>query len=165
MPGMLLHVWHPSTQEGEAGGSKIHGQLGVHSKLSATMDYIMRPCHKKESSPPKRLINLWCYIVSFFENRFWLSCLIMPQIVVLFLILIVWLWIPKFPQKKTLKDCEIQLFRICHIDQCEQISFFELRNQHFSSISPVVILPKNNLMQCRESSSEDPAKVGFFLSS
>lgn len=57
--------------------------------------------------------------------------------------------------------------RSAAIDQLELIvvGFYKLRNQLFSPTSPEVIFSKNNLLQPRGASSEDPAKFGCFLSS
>jgi hypothetical protein len=47
-PGLVVHVYNPSTKEAEVGGSWVQGQHGLQSKFKATLGYIARPCLKKQ---------------------------------------------------------------------------------------------------------------------
>jgi hypothetical protein len=39
---VVVHTCHPSTQEDEAGELQIHAQLGLYSKIEASLSYIVR---------------------------------------------------------------------------------------------------------------------------
>jgi hypothetical protein len=44
---VVVHPYNFSTQEAEVGGSRAHGQPGLHGKFQVTLGYIARPCLKK----------------------------------------------------------------------------------------------------------------------
>jgi hypothetical protein len=43
---MMAFAYNPSTQETEEGESGVQGQPGLHSKLQASLNYIVRSCQK-----------------------------------------------------------------------------------------------------------------------
>jgi hypothetical protein len=56
-PGMVVFTCNPRIQETEAKGSRIEGQLGLHSEFQANLDYLVRPYlkrNKKQTQKPKR---------------------------------------------------------------------------------------------------------------
>jgi hypothetical protein len=51
---MVVHSCNPSTQEVEAGGSQIRGQLGLHSKFQTSLGYIVRPCLQNKQTTKQK---------------------------------------------------------------------------------------------------------------
>lgn len=47
------HNCKPRTQEGEAGGSGVLGQLGLYNEFKASLNYIVRPCLKTKTKSSK----------------------------------------------------------------------------------------------------------------
>jgi hypothetical protein len=51
---MVTHPYNLSTQETEAGGSRVQSQSGLQNEFTASLDYIVRPCLKKKKKKKKR---------------------------------------------------------------------------------------------------------------
>jgi hypothetical protein len=46
-PTIVVHAYNPSTQEVEAGGSQVQGQLGLHQEFKASQGYIAKVSLKR----------------------------------------------------------------------------------------------------------------------
>ena len=55
---VVVHVFDPSTQEAEAGGSLcVQGQPGLHREFQDGQGYIVRPCLKKQTKSPRKDVS------------------------------------------------------------------------------------------------------------
>jgi hypothetical protein len=47
---MVVHTYNPSTWEGEAEWSQVHGHPGLHNDDHASLGYVGRLCHKQSKN-------------------------------------------------------------------------------------------------------------------